>query len=113
MPHPSTAPRGPRQVMRSSPRWMRHAPRPGSAGRRSLGDAVAHSVWNQPSVRIGDVLDGVDRREILGGSVSGQRILLADAAGDQSWTIEKESSMGTSEQYLRNHNVQVAVQPTD
>jgi len=59
------------------------------------------------------VLDRVDRGEILGASISGQRILLTDRAGHQSWTIEKESSMGTTEQYLRNHNVKVAVQSTD
>jgi cell division protease FtsH len=33
--------------------------------------------------------------------------------GRQSWTIEKESSMGSTELYLRNHNVKVAVQSTD
>src|SRR5438128_291702 len=78
-----------------------------------LGHAGANSVWNQPSVPISDVLDRVDRGEILGASISGQRILLTDEAGHQSWTIEKESSMGTTEQYLRNHNVKVAVQSTD
>src|SRR5438067_8243217 len=75
--------------------------------------AGANSICNQPSVPISDVLDRVDRGEILGASISGQRILLTDEAGHQSWTIEKESSMGTTEQYLRNHNVKVAVQSTD
>src|SRR6184192_886942 len=78
-----------------------------------MGHAGANSVWNQPSVPISDVLDRVDRGEILGASISGQRILLTDQAGHQSWTIEKESSMGSTEQYLRNHNVKVAVQSTD
>jgi len=78
-----------------------------------IGHAGANSIWNQPSVPISDVLDRVDRGEILGASISGQRILLTDRAGHQSWTIEKESSMGTTEQYLRNHNVKVAVQSTD
>jgi len=78
-----------------------------------LGHAGTNSVWNQPSVPISDVLDRVDRGEILGASISGQRILLTDQAGHQSWTIEKESSMGSTEQYLRNHNVKVAVQSTD
>src|SRR5881398_1443749 len=78
-----------------------------------LGHAGADSVWNQPSVPISDVLDRVDRGEILGASISGQRILLTEQAGHQSWTIEKESSMGSTEQYLRNHNVKVAVQSTD
>src|SRR5438105_3547061 len=78
-----------------------------------LGHAGANSVWNQPSVPISDVLDRVDRGEILGASITGQRIVLTDTAGHQSWTIEKESSMGTTEQYLRSHNVKVAVQSTD
>src|SRR6266513_2233509 len=46
-------------------------------------------------------------------AIIGQRILLTDTAGRQSWTIEKESSMGATEQYLRSHNVKVAVQSTD
>src|SRR5438874_2923889 len=78
-----------------------------------LGHAGANSVWNQPSVPISDVLDRVDHGDILGATISGQRILLTDTAGRQSWTIEKESSMGTTEQYLRNHNVKVAIQSTD
>src|SRR5438552_1521981 len=78
-----------------------------------LGHAGANSVWHQPSVPISDVLDRVDHGDILGATISGQRILLTDTAGRQSWTIEKESSMGTTEQYLRNHNVKVAIQSTD
>src|SRR3989442_1613350 len=78
-----------------------------------MGHAGANSIWNQPSVPISDVLDRVDRGEILGASISGQRILLMDRAGHQSWTIEKEASMGSTEQYLRTHNVKVAVQSTD
>src|SRR5437868_784090 len=78
-----------------------------------LGHSGANSVWNQPSVPISDVLDRVDRGQIATASISGQRILLTDAAGRQSWTIEKESSMGATEQYLRSHNVKVAVQSTD
>src|SRR3989475_12872395 len=78
-----------------------------------LGHSGANSVWNQPSVAISDVLDRVDRGQIVTASISGQRILLSDAAGRQSWTIEKESSMGATEQYLRSHNVKVAVQSTD
>src|SRR3989441_3088425 len=78
-----------------------------------IGHAGANSIWNQPSVPISDVLNRVDRGEILGASISGQRILLTDRAGHQSWTIEKESTMGSTEQYLRNHNVRVAIQSTD
>src|SRR5437667_509115 len=78
-----------------------------------LGHAGANSVWNQPSVPISDVLDRVDRGEILGASISGQRILVTDATGHQSWTIEKESTMGSTEQYLRAHSVKVAVVSTD
>src|SRR5438876_685477 len=78
-----------------------------------LGHSGANTVWNQPSVPISDVLDRVDRGEIATASISGQRILLIDTAGRQSWTIEKESSMGSTEQYLRSHHVKVAVQSTD
>jgi len=78
-----------------------------------LGHAGANSVWNQPSVPISDVLDRVDHGDIVGATISGQRILLTDTAGRQSWTREKELSMGTTEQYLRNHNVRVAIQSTD
>src|SRR5438093_13306659 len=78
-----------------------------------IGHAGANSIWNQPSVPISDVLDRVDRGEILGASISGQRILLTDRAGHQSWTIEKEASMGSTEQYLRTHTVKVAVPSTD
>jgi len=78
-----------------------------------LGHSGTNSVWNQPSVPISDVLDRVDHGDIVAATISGQRILLTDTAGRQSWTIEKESSMGTTEQYLRSHNVKVAVQSTD
>ncbi len=78
-----------------------------------LGHSGTNSVWNQPSTPISDVLDRVDHGDILGATISGQRILLTDTAGRQSWTIEKESSMGTTEQYLRSHKVKVRVQSTD
>jgi len=78
-----------------------------------LGHSGANTVWNQPSVPISDVLDRVDRGQIATASITGQRILLMDTSGRQSWTIEKESSMGATEQYLRGHNVKVAVQSTD
>jgi cell division protease FtsH len=78
-----------------------------------LGHSGANSVWNQPSVPISDVLDRVDHGQIISASISGQRILLTDSTGRQSWTIEKESSMGSTEQYLRSHSVKVAVQSTD
>src|ERR1700687_4715692 len=78
-----------------------------------LGHSGANSVWNQPSIPISDVLDRVDRGQIVSASISGQRILLTDTAGRQSWTIEKEASMGSTEQYLRAHNVKIAVQSTD
>src|SRR5256885_10650067 len=61
-----------------------------------LGHSGANSVWNQPSVPISDVLDRVDRGQVATASISGQRILLTDSAGRQSWTIEKESSMGST-----------------
>ncbi len=78
-----------------------------------LGHSGTNSVWNQPSVPISDVLDRVDHGDIVRATISGQRILLTDTAGRQSWTIEKEASMGSTEQYLRNHKVKVAVQSTD
>src|SRR3984893_14698734 len=78
-----------------------------------LGHSGANTVWNQPSVPISDALDRVDRGQIVAATISGQRIVLTDSAGRQSWTIEKESSMGATEQYLRSHNVKVAVQSTD
>jgi cell division protease FtsH len=78
-----------------------------------IGHSGANSVWNQPSVPISDILDRVDRGQIVAASISGQRILLTDTAGRQSWTIEKEASMGSTEQYLRSHNVKIAVQSTD
>jgi len=83
------------------------------AGLWFLGHAGANSVWNQRSVPISEVLDRVDHGDIVGATISGQRILLTDTAGRQSWTREKELSMGTTEQYLRNHNVRVAIQSTD
>src|SRR5438309_1707776 len=78
-----------------------------------LGHTGSNSVWNQPSVPISDVLDRVDNGQIASASISGQRILVTDAAGHQSWTIEKESTMGSTEQYLRAHSVKVAVVSTD
>jgi cell division protease FtsH len=78
-----------------------------------LGHSGANSVWNQPSVPISEVLDRVDRGDIASASITGQRILLMDSVGRQSWTIEKESSMGSTEQYLRSHGVKVAIQSTD
>jgi cell division protease FtsH len=78
-----------------------------------LGHSGENSVWNTPSTPISDVLDRVDRGDIVAATISGQRILLTDTAGIQSWTIEKETSMGSTEQYLRGHNVRVAVQSTD
>jgi len=78
-----------------------------------LGHSGANSVWNTPSTPISDVLDRVDHGEIATATINGQRILLTDTAGRQSWTVEKDASMATTEQYLRGHNVKVAVQATD
>ncbi|HXN58291.1 MAG TPA: ATP-dependent zinc metalloprotease FtsH [Candidatus Angelobacter sp.] len=78
-----------------------------------LGHSGSNSVWNQPQTPISEVLDRVDHGEIATATISGQRILLTDMAGHQSWTVEKDASMATTEQYLRGHNVKVAVQPTD
>src|SRR3984893_9162450 len=78
-----------------------------------VGHSGANTVWNQPSVPISDALDRVDRGQIVAASISGQRILLTDSAGRQSWTIEKEASMGSTEQHLRSHSVKGGVQSTD
>jgi cell division protease FtsH len=78
-----------------------------------IGHSGSNSVWNQPSTPISQVLDRVDRGEISSASINGQRILVTDINGQQTWTIEKESAMGSTEQYLRSHGVQVAVQSTD
>jgi len=78
-----------------------------------VGHSGSNSVWNTPSTPISDVLDRVDRGDIVTATINGQRILLTDTADRQSWTIEKESSMGSTEQYLRGHHVKVAVQSTD
>src|ERR1700687_48435 len=78
-----------------------------------LGHSGAKWLLNQASVPISDVLDRVDHGDIVVATISGKRILLTDTAGRQSWTIEKESSMGTTEQDLRSRNVKVAVQSTD
>ena len=78
-----------------------------------IGRSGSNSVWNQPSTPISQVLDRVDRGEISSASINGQRILVTDINGQQTWTIEKESAMGSTEQYLRSHGVQVAVQSTD
>jgi cell division protease FtsH len=78
-----------------------------------LGHSGANSIWNTPSTPISDVLDRVDHGQIATATISGQRILLTDTAGRQSWTVEKDASMATTEQYLRGHKVKVAVQATD
>jgi cell division protease FtsH len=83
------------------------------AGLWFIGHTGSNSIWNQPSTPISDVLDRVDQGQIASASITGQRILVTDTSGHQSWTIEKESAMGTTEEYLRSHGVKVAVQSTD
>jgi cell division protease FtsH len=83
------------------------------AGLWILGHSGSNAVWNQSPTPISDVLNRVDRGEIASASITGQRILLTDTSGRQSWTIEKDAAMGTTEQYFRQHNVEVAVQSTD
>jgi cell division protease FtsH len=78
-----------------------------------LGHSSNNSVWNQPSTPISDVLNQVDQGRIASASISGQRILLTDTSGRQFWTIEKDATMGTTEEYLRTHGVKVAVESTD
>jgi cell division protease FtsH len=78
-----------------------------------LGHSGSNAVWNQPQTPISDVLDRVGRGDVSSASITGQRIVLTDKSGQQSWTIEKDAAMGNTEQYLRDHGVKVAVQSTD
>ena len=73
----------------------------------------SNAVLNQPSTPISVVLDRADNGELAAASISGQRIILTDKSGQRSWTIEKDSAMGTTEQHLRDHGVRVSVQSTD
>jgi len=72
-----------------------------------------NAVLNQPSTPISVVLDRADSGQLATASISGQRIILTDKAGKSSWTIEKDSAMGSTEQLLRDHGVRVTVQSTD
>jgi cell division protease FtsH len=72
-----------------------------------------NSVWSQPSTPISDVLNQVDRGQIARADINGQRIMVTDVNGRQTWTIEKDAAMATTEQYLRTHGVKVAVSSTD
>jgi len=83
------------------------------AGLWFLGHSGGNSVWSQPSTPISDVLNRVDQGQIASASINGQRILVTDTSGHQSWTIEKDATMGTTEQYLRAHAVKVSVVSTD
>ncbi len=78
-----------------------------------VGHTGSNAVWNQQPVAISDVLNRVDQGQIAAASINGQRILVTDTTGRQSWTIEKDAAMGTTEQYLRQHNVKVTVESTD
>jgi cell division protease FtsH len=83
------------------------------AGLWYLGHNAGNSVWNQPSTPISTVLDRAAKGQLASASINGQRILIIDKQGHQSWTIEKDSAMGTTEQFLRSHGVTVAVTSTD
>ena len=78
-----------------------------------LAHTGSNSVWNQPQTPISTVLDRVDQGQIASASITGQRIIVTDSSGRQSWTIEKDATMGSTEQYLRAHAVKVSVQSTD
>ncbi len=73
----------------------------------------ANAVLNNPSTPISVVLDRADHGELATASISGQRIILTDKLGQRSWTIEKDSAMGATEQQLRQHGVRVTVISTD
>jgi len=72
-----------------------------------------NAVLNQRETPISVVLDRADNGELAAASISGQRIILVDKAGKSSWTIEKDSAMGLTEQHLRDHGVRVTVQADD
>ena len=72
-----------------------------------------NAVLNQPATPISVVLDRADAGALAAANISGQRIIVTDKAGQRSWTIEKESAMGSTEQLLRDHNVRITVQSTD
>jgi cell division protease FtsH len=78
-----------------------------------IGHTGSNAVWNQQPAAISDVLNRVDEGQIAAARINGQRILVTDTTGRQSWTIEKDAAMGTTEQYLRQHNVKVTVESTD
>ncbi|MDQ6883947.1 MAG: ATP-dependent zinc metalloprotease FtsH [Candidatus Dormibacteraeota bacterium] len=73
----------------------------------------ANAVLNKPSTPISVVLDRAENGELASASISGQRIVVTDKAGQRSWTIEKDSAMGATEQQLRQHGVRVNVVSTD
>src|SRR5260370_16994620 len=62
-----------------------------------VGHSGANTVWNQPSVPISDVLDRVDRGQIVAASIAGQRILLTDSAGAHPWTLQKEPPIASNQ----------------
>src|ERR1700739_1523872 len=73
------------------------------AGLWYLAHSGPSSVWNQPSTPISTGRNRVDKGQIATASINVQRILITDTSGRQSWTIEKDATMGTTEQYLRSH----------
>jgi cell division protease FtsH len=78
-----------------------------------LGRTGLNSVWSQPAVPISEIFDRAERGDLATASITGQRILLTDRAGNQFWSVEKESSMAAAEQFLRQRGVRVSVQPTE
>jgi len=72
-----------------------------------------NAVLNEPATPISVVLDRADNHELAAASITGQRIIITDKAGVRSWTIEKDSAMGATEQILRAQGVRVSVQSTD
>jgi cell division protease FtsH len=73
----------------------------------------ANAVLNQPATPISVVLDRAVNHELAAASITGQRIIITDKAGQQSWTIEKDSAMAATEEILRAQGVRVSVQSTD
>ncbi len=78
-----------------------------------LGRSADNVVWNQPATPISDVLNRADHGDIASATIIGQRLVLTDQAGRKFWSVEKDSSMSTTEEQLRQHGVNVTVQATD
>lgn len=72
-----------------------------------------NSVFNQPATPISEVLNRADHGEIATAVIVGQRLVLADVSGNRLWSVEKDASMASAEEQLRQHGARVTVQAQD